>query len=93
MHKILLMVALAVSVGLLTGCQQNNVAEKIDVEGEVTLIDDEKQLLYIDGNPIMVENPEEFKVGQQVTAELIDTNPDKDWDPEQIVVENIEFNK
>ncbi|QTM99203.1 hypothetical protein ERJ70_07750 [Sediminibacillus dalangtanensis] len=93
MHKIRLMIALAVSVVLLTGCQQNNEAKKFDVEGEITLIDDEEQLLYIDGNPIMVENPKEFQVGQQVTAELIDTNPSRGWDPEQIVVENIDFNK
>ncbi|WP_053219895.1 hypothetical protein [Virgibacillus senegalensis] len=76
-----------------TGCQQQDDAEKIDVEGEVTLIEKEEQLLYIDGNPILVQNPDHFQVGQQVTAELIDTNPHTDWDPEQIVVENIDFHK
>ncbi|WP_026570571.1 hypothetical protein [Sediminibacillus sp. JSM 1682029] len=86
-----LMIAITVSLILITGCQQNNQAEKIDLKGEITLIDEEEQLLYIDGNPIMVENPDAFQLGQQVTAELIDTNPYEDWDPEQIVVENIDF--
>ncbi|SDJ76710.1 hypothetical protein [Sediminibacillus albus] len=73
------------------GCQQNDYTEKITVEGEVTLIEKEENYIYIDGNPIMVENPASFEVGQRVKAELIDTNAANEWDPEQIVVEDIEF--
>lgn len=74
---------------LLMGCQRYS--EVFVKEGEITGIDKEKSLIYVDRDPIKIKDTNEFTIGQTLRITLEDGSPDDDWNPDDFTVRGIEY--
>lgn len=78
-----------VMIVLLLGCHRYS--EIFVKEGEITGIDKEKSLIYVDRDPINVKDVDEFTTGQTVRITLEDRTPNDDWNPDDFTVKEIEY--
>ncbi|SFG57571.1 hypothetical protein SAMN05216353_15813 [Halobacillus alkaliphilus] len=67
----------------------SNHSEEIRLSGEITRI--EGDMISIEHSEIIVDDGDEFKVGQQVEAVLIDHSSTEAWTPQEYDVKDIQI--
>lgn len=91
MRRARFLVCNLVMIVLLMGCQRYS--EVFVKEGEITGIDKEKSLIYVDRDPIKIKDIDtnEFTIGQTLRITLEDRSSDDDWNPDDFTVRKIEY--
>ncbi|WP_422660604.1 hypothetical protein ACK8P5_09010 [Paenibacillus sp. EC2-1] len=89
MRRAHFLVCILVMIVLLMGCQRYS--EVFVKEGEITGIDKEKSLIYVDRDPIKIKDTNEFTIGQTLRITIEDRSPDDDWNPDDFKVREIEY--